>query len=156
MTMPNATADEDRVLCLRRTFDAPRERVFRAWTDPEQLVRWWGPRGFTVPEHAMDVREGGAWRTTMRSPEGRDHVVSGVYREIDPPRRLAFTWGWETDGVRGHETLVTVELHERDGGTELVLTQATFETADGRDRHEEGWSSSLDCLADALAEGRAA
>jgi uncharacterized protein YndB with AHSA1/START domain len=153
--MASATSqpDESRVLQLSRRFAAPRERVFRALTEAAQLVRWWGPKGFTVPEHSLDVRPGGAWRTVMRSPEGENHVVSGVYREIVPPAHLVFTWGWETDGPRGHETLVTIELRERGDGTELVLRQELFESESSRDQHAHGWSSCFDCLEEALAEG---
>jgi len=153
MAMAQPKPDDTRVIRMTRTFDAPRERVFRAWTEPEQLAKWWGPKGFTVPDHTIDVRPGGAWRTTMRSPEGNDHVVAGVYREITPPERLVFTWGWETEGPRGHETVVTIELHERDGGTELQLTQELFENETSRDMHHQGWSGCMDSLDDALREG---
>ena len=153
MAMAQPKPDDTRVLRITRTFDAPRERVFRAWTEPEQLVKWWGPKGCTVPEHSIDVRVGGAWRTTMRSSEGNEHVVAGVYREITPPERLVFTWAWETEGPRGHETVVTIELRERDGGTELQLTQELFETETSRDMHNQGWSSCMECLDETLREG---
>ena len=153
MAMAQPKPDDTCVIRMTRTFDAPRERVFRAWTEPEQLVKWWGPKGFTVPDHTIDVRPGGAWRTTMRSPEGNDHIVAGVYHEITPPERLVFTWGWETEGPRGHETVVTIELHERDGGTELQLTQELFENETSRDMHHQGWSGCMDSLDDALREG---
>jgi len=138
-------------LWLSRRFKAPRERVFRALTDPGQLAKWWGPKGFSVPDLALDVRPGGAWRTTMRSPDGQDHIVSGVYRDIVPPSRLVFTWAWETTGARGHETVVTIELFEIADGTRLELRQELFESVDSRDRHEQGWSSCFDCLEEALA-----
>ena len=111
------------------------------------------PKGFTVPACTLDVRIGGAWRTVMRSPEGKDHIVSGVYREITPPERLVFTWAWEEDGTRGHESVVTIELAETPGGTRLELTQEGFESETARDLHAEGWSGCLDCLEEALAEG---
>ena len=91
MAMAQVKPDEARALRLSRTFRAPREGVFRVWTDPQQLIRWWGPEGFTVPACAIDVRPGGAWRPAMRSPEGKDHIVSGVYREVLPPARLVLT-----------------------------------------------------------------
>lgn len=140
---------DDRVLRLERLIAAPPEKVFDAWVKPELLVRWWGPDGFDVPEHALDVRQGGHWRTIMRSPEGALHTVSGVYRAIEPPRRLVFTWGWHdgATGARGHETEVTVTFHAAPGGTRLVLTQQTFETAESRNQHGHGWQSSFDCLA---------
>ncbi len=153
MAMAQPKPDDTRIIRLTRTFAAPRERVFRAWTEPEQLIKWWGPKGFTVPEHSIDVRVGGAWRTTMRSPEGTNHIVAGVYREITPPERLVFTLGWETEGPRGHETVVTIEFHERDGATELQLTQELFESETSRDMHNQGWSTSLESLDDALREG---
>ena len=140
-------------LVLKRVFDAPRDVVFRAWTDPERRARWWGPKGFTVPEYKMDVRPGGAWRTCMRSPDGEIYWVQGVYREIVAPERLVFTWAWEDEhGNPGHETLVTVEFRARGDKTELTLTHSVFESAKSRDAHKSGWSSSLDCLAEFLAE----
>jgi uncharacterized protein YndB with AHSA1/START domain len=92
MAMAQAKPNDDLILRQSRSFAAPRERVFRAFTAPSQLAKWWGPKGFTVPACTLEVRVGGAWRTVMRSPEGKDHIVSGVYREITPPARLVFTW----------------------------------------------------------------
>ena len=153
MAMARPKPDDPRVLRLSRSFAAPRERVFRAFTVPAQLVKWWGPKGYTVPACTMDLRPGGAWRTVMRSPEGTDHIVSGVYQELTPPARLVFSWAWETEGSRGHETVVTIELVEVQGGTRLELTHELFETEDSRERHRHGWSGCLDCLEQALAEG---
>ncbi len=153
MTTVDAMAGEALALRMARQLSAPRERVFRALTEPEQLVKWWGPKGFSVPELTLDVRPGGAWRTIMRSPDGQDHIVSGVYREIVPPSRLVFTWAWETEGQRGHETVVTIELFDLPDGTRLDLHQEGFESADSRGRHEQGWASCFDCLEEALATG---
>jgi uncharacterized protein YndB with AHSA1/START domain len=153
MAMAEPKPNDAVVLRLSRSFAAPRERVFRAFTAPAQLAKWWGPKGFTVPACTMDLRPGGAWRTVMRSPEGKDHVVSGVYREIVPPERLVLTWGWEEAGARGHETIVTIELFEAKGGTRLELTQEVFETEGAREAHRHGWSGAFDCLEQALAEG---
>ena len=153
MAMAQPKPNDAPALRLSRNFAAPRERVFRAFTVPTQMAKWWGPRGWTVPACTMDLRAGGAWHTVMRSPEGKDHIVSGVYREITPPSRLVFTWGWETDGPRGHETVVTIQLSEVPGGTRLDLSQELFETADSRDHHGQGWASCLDSLEDALAAG---
>lgn len=140
----------DRVLRMRRWFRAPPETVFRAFIDRKRLVQWWGPEKYTVPECRMTVRPGGAWRTCMRSPEGTDHCVSGVYREIVPPERLAFTWAWEADGKRGHETLVTIVLRARNGGTQLALTQQPFESKGAREAHRWGWGSAFRGLAQTL------
>ena len=145
--MTDSIVFDDRTLRVERLIAAPPERVFDLWTEPDQLTKWWGPDGFDTPESAMDVRPGGRWRTTMRSPEGNLYTVSGVYREIDPPRRLVFTWGWDDEnGKRGHETEVTVTFEAAPGGTRLVLTQQTFADTDQRNRHRHGWSSSFDCL----------
>jgi uncharacterized protein YndB with AHSA1/START domain len=151
-TNRDAGADQRR-LRIVRSFAAPREAVFRAWTDPKQLVKWWGPKGFTCPECEMDLREGGSWRTVMRSPEGIDHVVSGIYRKIEAPRLLSFTWAWSTGGSRGHETVVTVELAARGKTTEMVFTQETFETIAARDQHSHGWNSTFECLDEFFREG---
>lgn len=150
MTMAETAADNSRSLRMTRYFDAPRERVFRAFAEPEQLVKWWGPAGMNVVDHQIDAQVGGAWRMTMRSEKGDDHTMSGIYHDISPHHRLMFTWAHERGGERGHETLVTIELAERDGGTELTLLQQAFESEATRDLHRGGWSSSLDCLAAAL------
>jgi uncharacterized protein YndB with AHSA1/START domain len=143
---------EDQVLRLERMIAASPERLFELWTEPGELVKWWGPDGYDIPEHALDVRPGGRWRTTMRSPEGTRHTVSGVYRTIERPRRVVFTWAWDQDdGSRGHETEVTVTFEPAPGGTRLVLRQQMFQDADARDNHQKGWASSLDCLARAAA-----
>jgi uncharacterized protein YndB with AHSA1/START domain len=146
----NDVATDERVLELERLIAAPPERVFELWTEPELLVKWWGPEGYDVPEHALDVRPGGHWRTTMRSPEGKRVTVSGVYRVIEKPRRLVFTWAWDQDdGSRGHETEVTVTFAAAPGGTRLKLVQQTFQSQEVRDRHRHGWTSSFVCLAQA-------
>ena len=145
--------NKDKVLRLERLIAAPPERVFELWTEPEQLAKWWGPEGFDVPTYALDVRPGGHWRTTMRSPEGRLLTVSGVFRAIDPPSRLVLTWAWDNDaGVRGEETEITVTFEPAPGGTRLKLVQQTFATADARERHSHGWSSTFVRLAALAAQ----
>ncbi len=148
--MSEAAADV--TLSLSRHFKAPRETVFRAFTDPNELVRWWGPEGMDVPEIHLDVRPGGKWRTCMRSSEGNVHNVGGVYREIVPPERLVMTWTWEQGDLEGREMLVTLEFAESNGGTELRLTHAQLPSESWRDAHRGGWSSSLDCLERYLRE----
>lgn len=138
----------DTELRLERLIPAPPERVFALWSEPEQLVRWWGPEGADIPAHAIDPHPGGSWRTTMRTADGKPHTVSGVYRTIEPPRRLVFTWAWENEhGARGHETEVTVTFTPAPGGTRLVLVQKEFESKESRDRHSQGWGSSFNRLA---------
>ncbi len=152
IAMADSKAASPLSLSMKRHFDAPLERVFRAFADPEQLAMWWGPAGMSVVDHNIDVRVGGAWRTTIRSKAGDDYTMSGVYREISAPRRLVFTWAWERDGERGHETVVTIDLAEDGNRTELTFLQEIFDSADMRDSHQEGWQSSFDCLAASLAE----
>ena len=144
------------VLRMNRTFNAPLERVFRAFADPKELVKWWGPESMSVVDHDIDVRVGGAWRTTIRSEGGDDHTMSGVYREISPPHRLAFTWAWERNGERGHETVVTIQLHEDGERTKLAFLQEIFESEEMRDSHQGGWQSSFNCLAQSLEKGEIA
>src|SRR5467141_3348487 len=99
----------ERELTIRRTFDAPRALVFRVWTEPQHLAQWSCPRGFTMTENSGDLRVGGAFSACMRSPEGSDHRLRGVYREFVPPERLVFTHAWiDATGTRGPETIVTV------------------------------------------------
>jgi uncharacterized protein YndB with AHSA1/START domain len=148
-----ATTSAALELVITRVFDAPPRLVFKAWTEPERLVRWWGPRGFTTPSCKVDVRPGGAFRLCMRSPEGTDHWLRGVYREVVEPERLVCTWAWEdAEGTPGHETLLTVSFAEQGARTKLTLHQAVFESVTARDAHQEGWTSGLDRLAEFLAK----
>lgn len=131
-------------LCLKRTFNAPREKVFRAWTEPQALKRWFAPsERMSTPVAEVDLRVGGRYRIEMVNPEGKRHGVSGVYREIVPFARLVFTWAWEKDERDSGETLVTVEFFDRAGQTEVVLTHERFANAKARDAHTEGWSGCL-------------
>ena len=142
----------DRELVVIRILDAPRARVFQAWTDPEQIALWWGPQGFTTTFLEMDIRPGGAYRACMRSPEGTLYRRRGVYREIVAPERIAFTFAWEdAAGDLGHETLVTVTFTDQAGKTLLTLHQATFESVARCDDHRRGWTSCLERFAEYLA-----
>jgi uncharacterized protein YndB with AHSA1/START domain len=139
----------DRDLVITRLIDAPRPLVFKAWTDPDQIARWWGPKGFVTVDHDMDVRPGGAYRFTMRSPQGTDHRKRGVYREVVEPERIVFTFSWiQPDGQPGHETLITVTLKEEGTKTKLTLHQGVFDTMGWRDDHHIGWSSCLERFAE--------
>ena len=142
--------DDDTVLTLTRTFAAPREAIFRAFTEAEILRTWWGPKGTTCPVAEIDARPGGRYRIEMHAPDGSVYVATGEFREVAPPERLVFTFIWCEGEMAGHETLVTVELRDHGGATELTLTHERFPDAAKRDMHNQGWSSSLDCLADIL------
>jgi uncharacterized protein YndB with AHSA1/START domain len=148
-----AEAASDRELTITRVFDAPRSLVFKVWTDPEHLARWFGPRDWATPSVQADIRPGGAYRIGIRSPKGDDHRMTGVYREIVAPERIVFTFAWEdAAGKPGHETLVTVTFAEQDGKTALTFHQAIFETVSARDDHNKGWVSVLDRLETYLAQ----
>ena len=128
------------------------EMVFDAWADPDKFGRWFGPEGMNIPEHQIDPREGGAWRAVMQSPEGSRHIVAGVYKVIDRPNRLEFTWFWQQDdGSAGHETNVAVSFAAKDGGTLITLIHTRFESDEARDSHLGGWNSTLNCLEALLA-----
>lgn len=139
-------------LRIEREFAVPPERVFDAFTDPGQVAQWWGPEGMTCPHCDVDARPGGRYRTCIRQPGGAELWVGGVYREVERPRRLVFTWAWETDGVPGHEMLIALSFEPTPNGTRLALLQTNFANADARDRHEHGWISSFNCL-DAFLSG---
>lgn len=141
-------APAERTLIITREFAAPRALVFSAWSRPEHLARWWGPKDFTMPSCAQDFRPGGAYRICMRAPGGEDHWVWGVYREIVAPERIVLTW--HRDPVPGRppvESLVTVTFAEHPQGTAFTLHQALFPTTQDRDEHQGGWGECLDRLA---------
>ena len=142
-------ADQEATLHLKRTFAATREKVFRAWTDPEALKRWWGPEGFSTPAAEIDLRVGGKYRIAMRSPHGDTYQLVGTYREVRPPEKLVYTWAWEAEPEQG-ETLVTVEFLDRGDSTEVILTHELFPNEKVRDEHGKGWTGSLDRLAKTL------
>jgi uncharacterized protein YndB with AHSA1/START domain len=145
--------ERERELVITRIFDAPRDLVFRVWTEPDRVARWWGPQGFVTAYCNMDVRPGGAFRVCMRSPAGAEHWKQGVYREVVEPERLVFTFAWEdAQGEPTHQTQVTVTFAAHGDKTELTLRQAVFETVATRDEHQRGWTSTLQRLAEHLAE----
>jgi uncharacterized protein YndB with AHSA1/START domain len=121
----------DREIVIKRTLDAPRELVFAAWTDPKHLPHWYGPDGFTITIHEMDVRPGGVWRLTMHGPDGRDYYNNLVFSEIVPPERLVYRHvvGEGTEPV-GHQTIVTFEA--RGNKTDLTL-RLVFDSNEARD-----------------------
>ena len=139
------------VLTLTRGFDAPRGGVFRAWTDPGRVARWWGPHHFTNPVCDLDARPGGAIRIHMRDPAGGVHPLRGMFHEVEAPRRLALTLIAEDDGGRILiETFMTAAFSERGAKSTLALqirvVQCAPEFAEARAGMAEGWSQSLDRL----------
>lgn len=135
-------------LAIERLLDAPRELVFRAWTETDRAAQWWAPEGFKVLSCEMDARPGGAWRIRMRSPQATTHTKRGVFREVSAPERLVFTFAWEdADGRAGHETLVTLHLAAEGERTRLTLRHTGFATSNSCDAHECRWISTLRRLA---------
>jgi uncharacterized protein YndB with AHSA1/START domain len=143
----SSAPENETTLRLERLIPAPPELLFALWTEPAQLVRWWAPEGFEASVDVLDIRPGGRWRITIHRSDGNVLALSGVYRIVEPPRRLAFTWAWEDEsGARGHETEVVVTFEATQGGTRLVLQQQRFESEQARDGHHAGWWSCFDRL----------
>jgi uncharacterized protein YndB with AHSA1/START domain len=156
---------------ITRVFDAPRERVWKAWTEAERLKQWWGPKGFTVSHCTVDLRPGGVMHYCLRSPDGHDMWGKFVYREIVKPEKLVFVVSFsdEKGGITRHpmspdwprEMLSTVTFAEQRGGTLITvrwiptnateLERKTFE--DGRDSMKQGWGGTFDQFADYLKRG---
>jgi uncharacterized protein YndB with AHSA1/START domain len=138
-------------LLLERTFQAPAEAVFDAWTSEEVLRRWFhGEHAWETPVAEVDLRLGGNVRVVMRNPdEGTEHGGGGHYTEIDPPRRLAFTWTWDND-EDARETLIELDFEEADGATTVRLTHSRLRDQESVLSHEEGWSNCLENLGRAL------
>ncbi len=134
-------------LVITRLFDAPRDLVFKCWTEPKQLARWWGPSGFTLPVCEMDLRPGGAYRFCMRSPEGRDYWVEGIYHEIIEPERIVFSAVLQDEP--GREVRTTVTFAEQEGRTQLRLHQTFVDSVLTRGTLQ-GWNESLDRLAELI------
>lgn len=150
-------------LVITRVFDAPRELVWKAWTDPERVKRWWGPKGFTAPFCNIDLRVGGVYLNCMRSPEGRDYWSTGVYREIVPLERIVCTDSFANE--KGNvvsatyygmspdfplEMVITVTFHEHEGKTMLTLKHVGIPDIESENA-KAGWNQSFDKLAEDLA-----
>jgi uncharacterized protein YndB with AHSA1/START domain len=141
-------------LTFKRTFDAPRELVFKAWTDPSLLMKWWGPSGFTTPICEVDPRPGGKLYIVMHGPKNSDFDIDlptmGVFQEFDPPRRFSNTAMPDDKGEPQLETLCTVTFVETGGKTEMtlqiLLVKAIATAAGAWAGAEMGWSQSLDKL----------
>jgi len=137
----------DTSLTVRRTFQAPRDGVFRAWTNAQELARWFAPSAeysTKVPE--LDLKVGGKYKVEMHHKSGNIHTVEGTYREIKPPEKIAFTWRWES-GPEAQESLVTIEFLDLGSSTEILLTHVQLPSAEEREKHAHGWNGCLEQLA---------
>ncbi|HKQ29210.1 MAG TPA: SRPBCC domain-containing protein [Burkholderiales bacterium] len=141
----------EKTVVLTRVFDAPRRLVFEAWTRPQALAQWFGPKGFTVPSCETDPRTGGLFRLCMRSPDGKNYWVRGAYREIVAPERLVITCTAEDDeGVARLEEIIDVALEERSGRTTLTLNATARGLGDVAEKMlagmQKGWAQTVDRL----------
>jgi uncharacterized protein YndB with AHSA1/START domain len=151
-----AAASDGLMLRLERVLPAPRAVVYAALTDQAQIAKWWGPQGFTAPSVEFDPRVGASYRIAMQPPDGDRFHLSGEFREVDPPARLAYTFRWDPPDPDDRETVVALSLEERNEGTHVLLTQGMFATEARLALHEEGWTESLGRLEQVLGEARAA
>jgi uncharacterized protein YndB with AHSA1/START domain len=144
---------DDPTFELKRVLPAAPSVAFEAFTEPSQLAKWWGPEGFTVPNADFEPRVGGSYRIEMQPPEGDAFHLTGEFREVDPPARLAFTFNWEPADPDDVETLAGLAFRDLDGSTEVTFTQGPFKTDARRALHRDGWSDSFDKL-ERLLSGR--
>jgi uncharacterized protein YndB with AHSA1/START domain len=144
--MAASPLQEETALHLTREYPVAREKVWRAWTDPQALSRWFGPGNTECVLRAeMDVRPGGRYAIAFRTTDGEEHGVSGIYQEVTPPSRLSFTWAWKSTPER--ESIVTIELRRTpDGGTQLDFRHERFFDRAARDNHERGWGGTFQKL----------
>lgn len=155
-------------LVITRIFDAPRELVFKAWTEPERVKRWWGPKGFTAPVCEIDLCPGGAWFSCMRSPNGKEYWGKGVYREVVEPERIVCTDSFADEEGNAvspqaygmgpdwpEEALITATFEELAGKTGFTLRHGPIRPGPERDMCHQGWSESLDKLEDYLEKAQA-
>ena len=141
------SGDAESTVTMTRTIDAPREDVFEVWTTAEHLASWWGPAGYSLPVCQLDFRRGGAFRYRMRSPDGADDWLHGVFQEIRAPERLVFTFAWgDASGAREPSTLVTVTFEDVAGKTKLSVRHTGLASVLAARDHEGGWSQCLDRL----------
>jgi uncharacterized protein YndB with AHSA1/START domain len=131
---------------MKRVVPAAPSVVFHAFGDASELAKWWGPNGFTTPSLEFDPRVGAGYRIEMRPPAGDPFHLTGEFREVEPPARLAYTFVWEPPDPDDVETLVDLSFREVGESTEVVLTQGPFKTEGRRALHRDGWTDSFDKL----------
>jgi uncharacterized protein YndB with AHSA1/START domain len=136
-------------LTLKRQLKAQPDKVYAAWTDPEKILKWFGPDKIAVLSAETDARLGGRFRIVMLGADGEEHDVSGTYLEVVPNEKLVFTWAWRSTPER--QSLVTVLIKPDGTGSMLTLIHEQFFDEAARDRHREGWSGCLDKLENYLA-----
>ena len=138
-----ASRPDGLTLEMNRALPAARSLVFEVFTDPNELARWWGPDGFRIPSLEFDPRVGQSYRIEMQPPEGDAFYLTGEFRVVDPPARLAYTFRWEDPDPADVETVVDLSFQDIGESTEVVLTQGLFKTEARRALHRDGWT---DCF----------
>ncbi len=134
MAQTTETAAAERFdLRISRVFGAPPKLVFKAWSTPKHLMRWWGPKDFVMQSAKVNFRPGGQWRTCFRSPEGQDYWAEGTYREIVKPKLLVFTFAWRQESGIGPEMLTRVTFEDVNGKTRLIFSQGVYPTVESRE-----------------------
>ena len=142
MTAPS----DELTLRLSRVLPLPRAVVFRAFSSADELAQWWGPEGFTTPTVDFEPRVGARYRIEMQPPEGERFHLSGEFREVEPPARLAFTFAWEDPDPDDVENLVELSFRDLGDSTEIGLIHGPFKTEPRRELHRNGWTESFDRL----------
>ncbi len=150
------SAEQQHTIILSKEFRAPVEKIFDAWIDPEVLKSWFGPEGVVTTAASIDLRLGGSYSLTMALPDGKTVIHRGVYRSIERPSKLSFTWileGQDCEGTKDlhAETLVTLVFHQKENITTLVLTHDFLPSESSKEAHGYGWSGSLDRLTTVLS-----
>jgi uncharacterized protein YndB with AHSA1/START domain len=138
------------ILEIERVVPAAPSVVFRAFSAPDELATWWGPEGFTVPSLEFNPRVGDSYRIEMQPPEGDPFYLTGEFRELDPPARLAYTFVWEDPDPDDVETLADLSFRDLGESTQVVLAQGPFKTEPRRELHRNGWTDSLNKLEQVL------
>jgi uncharacterized protein YndB with AHSA1/START domain len=132
---------------IKRHIKAPRDRVYAAWTDPAQLIQWFGPENVRTRALVSDPRVGGEFRWDLTNSDGEKMTMLGEYRELKAGKKIVFTWQWQDDeDWENHTSIVTVEFDDADGGTDLRLIHEQLPNGESRDGHTRGWNSALDKL----------
>ena len=137
---------DELALEIQRTLAAVPSVAFGAFSDSSELANWWGPQGFTPPSLDFHPLVGDSYRIEMQPPEGDSFYLTGEFREVDPPVRLAYTFRWEDPDPDDIETLVTLSFRDLGESTEVALTQGPFKTEARRALHRDGWTDSFDKL----------
>jgi uncharacterized protein YndB with AHSA1/START domain len=141
-----ATQTDGLTLALNRTLPAAPSLVFELFTDPNELATWWGPEGFSTPSLEFDPRVGESYRIEMQPPEGDVFYLTGEFRVVDPPTRLAYTFRWEDPDPDDVETVVDLSFRDLGGSTEVAFTQGLFKTDARRALHRDGWTDGFNKL----------